>query len=516
MELKRLRPGFILVWCGIMAAGAVLLLTGITNEGLWYDESYTGSLVRQSFSSIIHITGGDNHPPLYYLALRVFTLVFGNTVFTLRLFSVIGALALAALGIGPVRRALGDRAGFIYTVLTLAMPITISMAQEARMYTWAAFLVTGSALYGYFGWLEGKTKDWILFGVFTAAAAYTHYYALLAVALLGVILLGAMIAGKRRIAPFLYIAGAVMLSYIPWLIKLLGAIDRVKGSYWIPPVTDRVIRQVFTYPFSNKFFIPVLPDLPMAGFAAALIIMGLGIVSQLRKRDRGALMALIALAVYLLTIVTGIAASWLIRPVLVERYMVPVLGLFIMALAYGAAGLDWKLAPSVFAVILILGISGMQIRHTLSNRFNGPMKEAVEALEVQPGDIFLHTDEHTIGTFSYCYPDHMNYYYISQGEGGFSNFDAFRPNGVVVRSLDEVPKDQRVWMVYRPDGIDTVSVPIWVRTGKLKVEGSPRAFRLPYSWYGFTVYKAAFAQTGSGAALPGDTAAVKSTGSGGD
>ena len=197
-------------------------------------------------------------------------------------------------------------------------------------------------------------------------------------------------------------------------------------------------------------------------------------------------------------------------------FVVPVLGLFIIALAYGAAGLDRKLAPSVFAVILILGISGMQIRHTLSNRFNGPMKEAVEALEVQPGDIFLHTDEHTIGTFSYCYPDHMNYYYISQGEGGFSNFDAFRPNGVVVRSLDEVPKDQRVWMVYRPDGIDTVSVPIWVRTGKLKVEGSPRAFRLPYSWYGFTVYKAAFAQTGSGAALPGDTAAVKSTGSGGD
>lgn len=188
MELKRLRPGFILVWGGVMAAGAVLLLTGITNESLWYDEAYTGSLVRQSFSSIIHITGGDNHPPLYYLALRAFTLVFGNTVFTLRLFSVIGALAMAALGIGPVRRALGDRAGFIYTVFTPAMPITISMAQEARMYTWAAFLVTGSALYGYFGWLEGKTKDWILFGVFTVAAAYTHYYALLAVALLGVIL----------------------------------------------------------------------------------------------------------------------------------------------------------------------------------------------------------------------------------------------------------------------------------------------------------------------------------------
>lgn len=516
MELKRLRPGFILAWCAVMAAGAVLLLTGITNESLWYDESYTGSLVRQSFSSIIRITGGDNHPPLYYLALRVFTLMLGNTVFTLRLFSVIGALALAALGIGPVQRALGGRVGFIYTVLILAMPITIAMAQEARMYTWAAFLVTGSALYGYFGWLDGKRKDWILFGIFTAAAAYTHYYALLAAALLGVILLAAMIAGKRRLDPFLYTVGAVTLLYIPWLIKLAGAIGRVKGSYWIPPVTGKVIGQVFTYPFSNKFFIPVLPALPMIGFVIALIVIGLGMATQIRKRDKGALMALIALAVYLLTIVTGIAASWLIRPVLVERYMVPVLGLFIIALAYGAAGLDWKLTPSVVAVILILAISGAQIRHTLSNRFNGPMREAVDALDVQPGDIFLHTDEHTIGTFSYYYPDHMNYYYISHGHGGFSNFDAFRPNGVVVRSLGEVPKDQRVWMVYRPDGIDTVSVPIWVRTGKLKVEGSPRAFRLPYSWYGFTVYKAAFAQTGLGAALPGDAAAFNLTGSGGD
>ncbi len=516
MELKRLRPGFILAWCAVMAAGAVLLLTGITSEGLWYDESYTGSLVRQSFSSIIHVTGGDNHPPLYYLALRVFTLMLGNTVFTLRLFSVIGALALAALGIGPVQRALGGRVGFIYTVLILAMPITIAMAQEARMYTWAAFLVTGSALYGYFGWLDGKRKDWILFGIFTAAAAYTHYYALLAVALLGLILLAAMIAGKRRLDPFLYTVGAVTLLYIPWLIKLAGAIGRVKGSYWIPPVTGKVIGQVFTYPFSNKFFIPVLPALHSIGFVIALIVIGLGMATQIWKRDKGALMALIALAVYLLTIVTGIAASWLIRPVLVERYMVPVLGLFIIALAYGAAGLDWKLTPSVVAVILILAISGAQIRNTLSNRFNGPMREAVEALDVQPGDIFLHTDEHTIGTFSYYYPDHMNYYYISHGNGGFSNFDAFRPNGLVVRSLDEVPKDQRVWMVYRPDGIDTVSVPIWVRTGKLKVEGSPRAFRLPYSWYGFTVYKAAFPQDTSGEALPGDIAAAASTGSGGD
>ena len=101
MEQKRLSPGFLLAWWGILAAGTILLFAGITNESLWYDESYTGALVKQSFSNIIQITGGDNHPPLYYLTLRVFTLIFGNTVLSLRAFSVLGALSLAALGLGP-------------------------------------------------------------------------------------------------------------------------------------------------------------------------------------------------------------------------------------------------------------------------------------------------------------------------------------------------------------------------------------------------------------------------------
>ena len=504
MEQRRLSPGFLLVWWGILAAGAILLFTGITNESLWYDESYTGALVKQSFSNIIHITGGDNHPPLYYLTLRVFTLIFGNTVFSLRTFSVLGALSLAALGIGPVRRALGDRTGLFYTILTLTMPITISMAQEARMYTWAAFLVTGSALYGCFSFLEGKTKDWILFGVFTVAAAYTHYYALLAVALVCAIAFVAMAVKKKKLVPYLCTAAAMTLAYIPWLFNLLGAMNRVKGSYWIPPVTGEVIRKVFTYPFSNKFSIPVMPGLPEFGFMIAAIIISWGILSQTAKKDKNVLMAVFAISIYLLTIITGIAASWLIRPVLVERYMIPVLGLFIMALAYGMANPGKNVTPAVIGGVLILLVSGVQIQHTLRNRFNGPMREAVQTLQVQPGDIFLYTDEHTIGTFSYYYPDHMNYYYVGKGNGGFSDFDAFQPNGVLVRSLNEVPREQQVWLVYRQGGIDTTSVPSWVRSGKLKSEENPVSFRLPFSWYSFVVYRAKFPEAGSEEPASGD------------
>ncbi|NLO40181.1 MAG: DUF2141 domain-containing protein [Ruminiclostridium sp.] len=497
MEQKKLNSRVLLLWGGIMAAGTVLLFTGITNESLWYDESYTGALVRRTMADIIRITSGDNHPPLYYLMLRVFTLIFGNTVFSLRAFSVIGALLLASLGIGPVRRALGERVGILYTILSLTMPITIAMAQEARMYTWAAFLVTGSALYGYFSYEEGKFKDWVLFCVFSVAAALTHYYALLAVIIICALVLLMMLIKKKKTLPFLHAAAVMAVSYIPWFVKLIGAMNRVKESYWITTVTSNVIQNTFSYPFSNKFCIPLSESFPAFCYMIAAIILSWGILSKIFQKDKKVILPIIALGTYLLTIIAGIIASWVIRPVLVERYMVNVLGLFILALSYAMANLGKKITPTIVALVLILTVSGLQIHHTLTNRFNGPMKEAVQTLEVQPGDIFLHTDEHTIGTFSYYYPDNMNYYYVGKGTGGFSNFDAFQPNGVLVSSLDEIPKDQQIWLVYRQGGIDRISVPSWINSGKLKTQGGPRVFRLPLSFYDFMVYQAKFPQEGS-------------------
>lgn len=497
MEQKKLSSRVLILWGAIMAAGAVLLFTGITNESLWYDESYTGALVRRSMADIISITGGDNHPPLYYLMLRVFTLIFGNTVFSLRAFSVIGALLLASLGIGPVRRALGERVGILYTILSFTMPITVAMAQEARMYTWAAFWVTGCALYGFFSYEEGKLKDWILFCVFSVTAAYTHYYALLAVIIICAFVLLMMLIKKKKLIPFLYVAAAMAVAYIPWLVKLISAMNRVRASYWIPPVTTDVIQKTFAYPFSNKFFVPLSGSFPAFCYMIAAIILSWGILSKIFQKDKKVILPIIAQGTYLLTIIAGIVASWVIRPVLVERYMVNVLGLFILALSFAMANLGKKITPTIVALVLILAVSGLQIHHTLTNRFNGPMKEAVQTLQVQPGDIFLHTDEHTIGTFSYYYPDNMNYYYVRQGNGGFSNFDAFQPNGVLVSSLDEIPKDRQVWLVYRQGGLDRISIPSWISSGKLKAQGGPRVFRLPLSFYDFMVYQAKFPLEGS-------------------
>ncbi len=497
-----------MLWMAVLIAGALVLMIGITHESLWYDESYTGSLVNQSFGDIIRITANDSHPPLYYLMLRAFRLVLGNTVFTLRVFSVLGALFLAGLGIGPVKRAAGTNAGFIYTLLVFCFPITHAMAQEARMYTWAAFFVTGSALYGYLSYRESRTKDLIPFALFSLAAMYTHYYALLAVAVLCFLMLLGMLIERKKVLPYLIALTAILIGYAPWTIALLGQVSRVSEHFWIPPVTGQVIWQTLTYPFSSKFF-----DLASPNFAAQSLYLSAGLIAwglwqRLREKDGSVRLPLFALGTFLLTILGGVIASRLIRPVLVERYVVPLLGLLALGLAYGMAALEKKRYMTL-ACALIAALSLLQILAIHAVRVNGPMTEAVAYLKdrIEPGDVFLHTDEHTLGTFSYYFPDHKNYYYQRSGYSGYSNYDAFKPNGITISSLDEVEGAPRIWLLQRPGAEDShQSVTEWQRKGQMDVVGM-NEFRLRYSWYAFTLYRAtlmdsqakpALAQSGSG------------------
>jgi len=472
----------------ILVLGTALLFINIAGDSLWYDESYTAALVTQPFQDIVSISGGDSHPPLYYLMLKPVYLIFGNSETALRAFSVLGVLALAALGIGPVRRAAGIRVGMLYALLVFLMPIAISMAHEARMYTWAAFFVTGSALYGFLAQRDAKRKDWALFVLFSIAAAYTHYYALLAVGMIFIIMLIFCVGEKKKRIPFFISAAVTAAAYLPWVVVLAGQVNRVTGSFWIPALTPDIILSVFVYPFSHKF-----PDTSRLGIAVPLFALAcgwilFGIIYKGIKKDANVKLSVLAVGAYLLTILAGIAASFVIRPVLVERYMVPVLGLFVLGLAYGLAAVK-KRVLFVIAVCATAAACVPQIYFNMTTRVNGAMYEAKAALsaELQDGDVFLHTDEHTFGTFSYYFPGYKQYYYQRKGYEGYSNYDAFLPNGVTIDSLDEIEGNPRIWLVQRKSASDTFSAAKWTSTGALITKETMKTYFVPTSWYSVSV-----------------------------
>jgi uncharacterized membrane protein len=150
----------IIILTFLFATGTIYFLSGITHECLWVDEALTASIVKRSLSDIWQIVGSySTHPPLYHILLRIHVLIFGHSDFTLRLFSVFGVLAWALLGVGPMRRACGIRTGIVYVFIIFITPITLVYAQEARMYTWAAFFVSGCLLYAYLVATQADKRD---------------------------------------------------------------------------------------------------------------------------------------------------------------------------------------------------------------------------------------------------------------------------------------------------------------------------------------------------------------------
>ena len=125
----------------VLALGSAFVLVGAFHAYIWFDESYSVAIANHSFSEIWRIGSGDVHPVLFYWALHVLNLVFGQNILAYRLFTVLGSVALASLGYTHVRRDFGWKPGVLFTAFVLFIPYTAIMATEIRMYSWATFSV---------------------------------------------------------------------------------------------------------------------------------------------------------------------------------------------------------------------------------------------------------------------------------------------------------------------------------------------------------------------------------------
>ena len=77
----------------IILWGEALLIIGFTimlcfNYDVWLDEAFTGIFIRSNFYDMIKATAMDVHPPLYYVLLKLFAMVFGYHIPALKIFSV--------------------------------------------------------------------------------------------------------------------------------------------------------------------------------------------------------------------------------------------------------------------------------------------------------------------------------------------------------------------------------------------------------------------------------------------
>ena len=399
-------------WIIIIGIACLVYVTGIAHESIWFDEAYSYIMASHSPGALLGLMTADNHPPLYYLLLNVVMSIFGNSVWALRLLSVLGAIGLVGLGAGPVRRIFGNRTAFIYAGVVLFTPVVLIYAHEARMYSLATFCVTASALYGYLAVKDNRRTDWFAFGLASLAAAYLHYYGLMAAFFMHLLIFLWLLFKKREaLKSYLVTGAAVTVGYLPWLVFFYRQVTMVNKGFWIPAVTWQGILNGLIQPFAYKDSSapPVLAMTSVLVFSAILILVGL-MIAKRKTGDEWTLGAF-ALVVLLCSFISPILISLVSSPIFYARYIVVLDGLFLLLLSLGISLLPGKWLLQVVALGLFAFANIPTLRNIYTQSFNPPVDRAAEYLQkdIQPGDPIVTSELLSMGPAVYYLPQAAHY-----------------------------------------------------------------------------------------------------------
>jgi hypothetical protein len=180
----------------------------------------------------------DTSPPLYYLLLYAWTLLFGTSDFAVRLFSTACALACLPLLVGVGRRTGGRTAVIASCILFTLSPLGIYYSTEGRMYSllWLCVLATtwSSLILQQRGRDTGMSVSWI---VASAAGFLTHYFFLFPwLAIVAYLLIKPGKLGRLHLLASLLFTAVLIL---PWYIELPESLAgwRITRDWlkWRPP-----------------------------------------------------------------------------------------------------------------------------------------------------------------------------------------------------------------------------------------------------------------------------------------
>lgn len=469
----------------LVAAAALVFGFGIGREPLWLDETFSFAMVQHGFRGIVKFTAEDVHPPLYYFWLLLTTRAFGTGEMALRAPSLLAALFLVGLGMGPVRRLFGAPAGYAYMVLAIASPGIVAFAQEARMYTLLAASVTASVLYGYLAVARGERHALFKHAGATVVAFYTHYYGALAGGLGMLMLLGlAFRFHRQRWKALAWAHLAVALGYLPWAVVAAQHLIKVSRDFWIPWPGARYVVFALAAPFTYKFEDISFPWQAPVALAVGGALAGRALWAFHRRGERERLIGLaLLLGVFGGTLTFALGYSWTVQPVLMPRYMLACSGLLLIAIAVGSASLPRNVGVALLGVLCLLGLPATL--RVVGARFNGPFRELAEVAGAATHDTFLHTDLQTLYPSWHALPEARHVLLFDAGAGVWDPGQGVYQSNRLWGTNDlssALGAANRVWWVdmtnggYRLPTGAIEAIPGWKR-----VAGEHR-LDLPWSW----------------------------------
>ena len=420
--LKKLTSNELLIFLLIFVLATFFYLFNIGFSDLWSDEIYTKSMLEGSFSDFYTKFNNDLHPPLYYLGLRLFTEFFGLNPMTLRLFSVLGVLSTILLGYFAGQRIFGRQGALYFCLMLVSIPMLAVYSHQARMYTWAAFSITGVFIYSYLYIKSGKSHDLLLLFIFTTIAMYIHYYSMVAALVANMFIFLHLLRTKnKKLLHHLFSVLSSVLLFLPWLPMFIIQVKRIQHSYWVPEVSLTTIFHCFAIPFTEQFW--------TTGYSISFVILIYGLIffaifkSRTKSFSEFRLVLWLSLFIFIGTLLVAMVISLFSQSILFSRYVVPIVTMLVVppTILLVQIKLKW-LKMILITLILFLGIRISIPTFCFSY---GPYKQTVEYITTTYPEIrkILHITEHTAGPMvEYADNSGLSHYWL---KAEMSNVDAF-------------------------------------------------------------------------------------------
>jgi mannosyltransferase len=410
---------FILV---LIIAAAIFMTISICvglQQSVWFDEAYSIMLAKQPVDQLIHLTSVDTHPPLYYLLLKAWALVFGWSELALRSLSVLAAGGAVVFGGLLVKRTFGVRAALATLPFVVFAPFLLRYGFEIRMYALASLIGIAATLVLVCAVGAKNTRQqWQLYAVYGALVAlgiYTLYY--LAVLWIAHVVWLVWLARRQKKTLFkqpwlvAYVGGALL--FVPWLPLFVAQLTNGALAPIAQPLTVSNLTGIvsFMFLYQPSWELNALMSLVIVFVIAAVAyfaVQASRIVSPQQKQH------LVLMGLYVVVPITIVALVSIQKPLYVERYLAHVIiggslfvGVAVWTTLQKKADRKIRFAAAGLLAVMVIGTVHLaQVGNYNFQRLQKPdVKQAAAAIgECRQGRTILANDPYVAIELAYYMP----------------------------------------------------------------------------------------------------------------
>lgn len=216
------RTSFFLPVVGLTILGTFLRIIFIDKHSFWFDEAESYFVSKRPILSLFRATAADNHPPFYFLLLKLWMNI-SESVSSLRFLSLLFGTATIPLFYFVGKKLTSSRVAFLATVILAISPLHIYFSTETRVYSLLVF----ETLLCYFLLLKYLQKPGklylVLITIVEIIALHSHYYFIFIIFSINLIFFISSVRKSLEFKSWIFSQAVVLISLIPWIILVLKA-----------------------------------------------------------------------------------------------------------------------------------------------------------------------------------------------------------------------------------------------------------------------------------------------------